>query len=54
MTIKVLVAALALTASLTPAIARGACSGHDRQAQMSCADGKVWDSTSNSCITVGS
>ncbi len=50
MTIKTLLAAAALT--LSPALAMAACyEGHEKQA-MSCADGTVYDTATNSCKVV--
>ena len=55
MLLKAIVTATALAASLTPALAgSGGCGHNDRQAQVSCADGKTWDAATQSCITVGS
>lgn len=51
---KTLLAALAVAAGLGPAIAQGDCTGHDRQAQISCAEGQAWDAATRTCVTVGS
>jgi len=48
MTIKTVLAALALTIAPTFALAMG-CSDRSHQAQ-SCATGMVWDSASQSCV----
>lgn len=50
---KILAVALALLAGLSPAFAQGGCS-HERQAQISCAEGQSWDAAAQKCVTVGS
>lgn len=52
MPIRTLAAALAILAGLSPAFGQG-CS-HERQAQISCAEGQSWDSAAQKCVTVGS
>ncbi|MCB2110773.1 MAG: hypothetical protein H6895_08470 [Defluviimonas sp.] len=47
-------AALALAASLGPALAAAGGCNHDRQARISCAQGTTWDDATRRCITVGS
>ncbi len=49
MTFKALLTAFALV--IAPTFAAAACSGHTQQA-MSCNDGMVYDSASNSCKVV--
>ncbi|SPH17592.1 hypothetical protein DEA8626_01115 [Defluviimonas aquaemixtae] len=51
---KTLLAAFALAAGLAPAVAYATCTGHDRQAQISCAEGQTWDAETRTCVTVGS
>jgi hypothetical protein len=52
MPIRMIAVALALLAGAAPALAQGC--GHDRQAQISCAEGQSWDATAQKCVTVGS
>ncbi len=54
MKMKTLFAALAVAAGLTPALALAQGCDHERQAQISCAEGQSWDATTRSCVTVGS
>ena len=54
MKMKTLLAALAVAAGLTPGLALAQGCGHERQAQISCAEGQSWDATTRSCVTVGS
>ena len=52
---KMLVAALALFAGISPALAQAeGCSHDQRSAQISCAEGTTWDEASQSCVTVSS
>lgn len=51
MKIKLTLAAIALT--MAPSLGMAMCSGDDHaKATMSCADGKVLDSATNSCVPV--
>ena len=52
MPFRMLAVALALLAGLTPAFGQGC--DHQRQAQISCADGQSWDPATAKCVTVGS
>ncbi|WP_347313079.1 adenylosuccinate lyase [Defluviimonas sp. SAOS-178_SWC] len=54
MKMKTLLAALALAAGLAPALALAQGCSHERQAQISCAEGQSWDAATRSCVTVGS
>lgn len=54
MPMKTLLAALSLVAGLAPALAAAQGCDHDRQAQMSCAQGQAWDADAKRCVTVGS
>jgi hypothetical protein len=51
MKIKVLLAALALAAA--PGLASAMCSwsAHGTEQAMTCAEGTVWDATSQTCVT---
>lgn len=51
---KTLLAALALAAGLSPALALAQGCDHERRAQISCAEGQSWDAATRSCVTVGS
>lgn len=48
------VAALALAASLSPALAAGNGCNKDQQASMSCAEGTTWDAATKACIKLQS
>lgn len=50
MTIKTALAVLILSLSPTLAVAMG-CSEHPVRTSASCADGQVWDATSQTCVT---
>lgn len=51
MKIKTLLTTFALAAVMAPSLAlAGGCSGKDH-ANISCADGLVWDVASQSCVT---
>lgn len=52
MPIKTLAVALAILAGLAPAFGQGC--NHERQAQISCAQGQSWDDAAQKCVTVGS
>ena len=54
MPIKTLAAALALAASLAPGLALAQGCSHDRQANISCAQGQSWDATLMKCVAVNS
>jgi hypothetical protein len=47
-------ALIALVASVAPGFAFGDCTGRDKQASMSCAEGTSWDATTRTCIKLGS
>jgi hypothetical protein len=47
-------AVFALAAMLTPAFAGPDSCNHERQTQISCATGTVWDAATQRCLTVGS
>lgn len=54
MKIRHVTLALALAAAFAPGLAWSACSGHDRQAQITCGEGQSWDAESQRCVTVDS
>lgn len=54
MPIKTLAAALALAAGLMPGFALAQGCSHDRQANISCAEGQSWDVTQSKCVPVSS
>jgi|GEM_PF-6006126 len=51
---KTIVAALAVVAGLAPAVALAECNRAEKQAALTCAQGTVWDSETQRCVTVGS
>lgn len=54
MTKHAFAALIALAASVAPGLAFGNCSGHDKQAAMSCAEGTAWDSATRTCVKLQS
>ena len=51
MKIKTLLTTFALAAVMAPSLAlAGGCSGKDH-ANMSCADGQIWDASTRTCVT---
>lgn len=55
MTTRAFVAALALIAGISPALASPDSCGHDqRSAQITCAEGTTWDEATQRCIVVSS
>lgn len=51
MQMKLVVAALAIAASVAPALARSGGCNHEKQASMSCAAGQSWDAVKKGCVT---
>ena len=50
-----ILATLATVALMTgPSFAAASCAWHDQTAQVSCADGQVYDSETRSCVPVSS
>ena len=54
MTKHAFAALIALATSVAPVFAFGNCSGHDKQASMSCAEGTAWDSATRTCVKLQS
>ncbi len=51
---RMIVAALVLATSSLPALAGSSGCTHEKQAQMSCAEGTQWDSTTRTCVEMSS
>ncbi len=51
MKLKIGLAALAIVAMPSLALAAGGCNYGSQKQAISCADGTVWDSASNTCVT---
>lgn len=54
MSVKILLAVFVVAAGLAPGLAIAQACGHQKSAQISCAEGQTWDETTRSCVTVGS
>ncbi|MCB2127898.1 MAG: adenylosuccinate lyase [Rhodobacteraceae bacterium] len=50
----VIAAVFAVAATVSPALAGPDSCNHERQTQISCATGTVWDAATQRCLTVGS
>ncbi|MCO5128103.1 MAG: hypothetical protein M9957_12830 [Rhodobacteraceae bacterium] len=51
---RTFVAALALVAGLSPALALAEGCSHERRAQITCAEGSTWDDAVQRCVVISS